>query len=294
MTAPGRLLISMLLGALAAGCQNPPAVERAPACTSAGCHKLAALTRQGSTAAPPEHTREHGQGLVRKFPLMAGDHKEFRLDYPRRGHHLATFAGQCQACHPVSAEGIRHGMSQYPAQARKVALSGGIDCAGSCHAWLKAQGVSRGFTPAKGAAPSYSGSLRPGDLLAASKDAHAKIFKQGYTKTAAAQIKLGRINPGCVGCHGIRNDKHGAMPGCLDCHKFGGVKGAVHKQHVAAIDKGRAALDPGHAKEFGCNYCHGMSGATKLKNAACYSCHLSGHQVSAPATGKPHFWKLPL
>lgn len=285
------LLVS---AALAVGCQQPPAAEKVPDCGKSGCHALPTLHTPISAAPPREHAAARGEGLIRKPVLMPSSSRAFKFIYPRRGHHPEELTrGKCLSCHPVSSEGIRHGISQYPAASRKLAFKGGTSCAASCHSWLKASVTSTGFVPASGKAPVYKGSLRPHDLLTAgAKGGHGKIYASGYVKPEKADILMGRLRPGCVGCHGTRNDKHGSIPGCMDCHKFGGVSGAVHLKHVTAISKGRAALDSGNAKESGCNYCHQLEKPTKLKNAACYNCHLSGHQVVDPKTGKPHFWSM--
>ncbi len=280
---------------LFAACQKPPEVEKLPTCGKAGCHSVTALNAAISSAAPREHTAAKGEGLIRKAVLMPTKNKTFKLVYPRRGFHPeATTTGKCLSCHPVSAEGVRHGISQYPKAARALAFSGGKTCTtAKCHPWLKTSATSTGFTPAKGAAPVYKGSLRPHDLLTAgAQDGHGKIYAKGYVKPAKANILVGRLRPGCVSCHGTRNDKHGSMPGCMDCHKFGGMTGTVHMKHVSAISKGRATIDPANAKESGCNYCHQLEKPTKLKNAACYNCHLSGHQVVDPKTERPHFWNM--
>ena len=280
---------------LIAGCQKPPAAEKLPTCGKSGCHSIPALNTPLSSAPAREHTTQKGEGLVRKAVLMSTKNLTFKFVYPRRGYHPdGTTTGECLSCHPISSEGARHGISQYPKEARTVAFSGGKTCAtAKCHPWLKTSVTSTGFTPATGAAPAYKGSARPHTLLTAgAKGGHGKIYRLGYVKPDKANILMGRLRPGCVGCHGTRNDKHGSMPGCMDCHKFGGVTGTVHKKHISAITKGRAAIDPGNASESGCNYCHQLEKANTLKNAACYNCHLSGHQVMDPKTGKPHFWSL--
>lgn len=291
-----RTLALVVCAVFVAGCQKPPAAEKLPTCGKSGCHAVPALHAPISAAAPREHAAKAGEGLVRKAPLMPSETMTLRFVFPRRGHHPeGTTTGKCLSCHPISSEGARHGISQYPEASRALAFSGGKTCSTpQCHPWLKTSVTSTGFTPAKGDAPVYKGSMRPHDLLTASaKRGHGKIYRQGYIKPDKANILMGRLRPGCVGCHGTRDDKHGSIPGCLDCHRFGGSsETTVHMRHVSAITKGRAAMDPGNAKESVCNYCHQMGKATILKNAACYNCHLSGHQVMDPRTGKPHFWSL--
>ena len=289
------VLVSFWAATLAlCACQRPPAAEQIPDCGKSGCHDISKLNRAVSSAPPREHTLKLGEGLVRKVVLIPSGQKTFRLIWPRRGHHPAeSTRGKCLTCHPVSAEGIRHGISQYPASARKLAFAAGKSCArASCHPWLGTAASSSGFKPAKGATPVYKGSLRPHDLLTAAKDGHGKIYRQGYVKASGPKILVGRLQPGCVSCHGTRNDKHGSMAGCMDCHSFGGMTGDLHQTHTRAIKTGRALIDPGNAKESGCNYCHQLEKPTRLKNAACFNCHLSGHQVMDPKTGEPHFWSL--
>jgi len=226
--------------------------------------------------------------------LMASDKMQYTFGFMERGHHPKYTLAECSTCHPVSAEGVRHGMSQYPATSRAKVFKPETCAKSTCHTWLGTSGTSTGFKPKSGAAPSYSGSLRPGDLLASATDGHAQLYKKGYSKSAAKTakgIKVGRIMPGCVGCHNTQTDKHGETPGCLDCHTMGGSTGKLHGRHVTAITSRRADIDPGNAAASSCDYCHGFSSTkTTLKNAACYSCHLSGHQVMSPKTRKPHFW----
>ncbi len=286
-------VLILLLGITA--CDEPPVEEDnggpPPLCDQ--CHKLTDLQAERSTVAPLEHMRKAGNGLVRIMELTASTKLQLSFSFSKRGHHSAFTLAQCAQCHPVSAEGVRHGMSQYPPTSRAAAFKPET-CAASCHAWLKKSGTSTGFTPKSGSAPTFSGSLRPGDLLAAAAGGHGRIYKQGFNKSASKTvkgIKVGRILSGCVGCHNTQTDKHGETPGCLQCHTFGGSSGAMHKAHVDAITKDRATIDPGNAGSTSCDYCHGFStGGGTLKSAACYSCHLSGHQVNEPKTGKPHFW----
>lgn len=278
-------------------CEEPPeeVVEDnggpPPLCDQ--CHKLQELQTPGSTDAPAEHMRKAGVGLVRVMELMASANLQLTFGWVERGRHPKYTLKECSSCHPVSAEGVRHGMSQYPPESRANAFKP-ESCAASCHQWLGKSVTSAGFKPKSGAAPSYSGSIRPGDLLAAAGDGHALLYKKGYSKSAARVqkgIKVGRILPGCAGCHNTQSDKHGETPACLNCHTMGGSSGKLHGRHVTAITQKRAAIDPGNAAASTCDYCHGFSSTkTNLKNAACYSCHLSGHQVMNPKTGKPHFW----
>lgn len=274
------------------GCSDAPDAPKPddppPRCDS--CHLPAQRTTPKSAAAPREWMARMGRGLTRKMPLMPTPVKEFTLAFVKRGHHPAYKLSQCADCHPVSSQGARHGMAQYPRAVRAVAFSGGKSCASGCHQWLGKSVTSTGFKPATGTAPIYKGSLRPHDLLTAASDGHSRIYRQGYVKKKGDAITIRRIKPGCAGCHSVRNDKHGTTSGCVDCHEFGRTTSAQHKKHVDVIAEARAAVDPGNAKATTCDYCHGLSKTpTVLKNAACYNCHLSGHRVLG-SNGKPHFW----
>ena len=296
MTRPSTPASILVVLCLLHGCEQPPVEDDTggdpPACDQ--CHKLLDLQAAGPSTAPAEHMRKVGLGLVRVMELMASADLQLTFGFMERGHHPVYTVAQCATCHPVSAEGVRHGMSQYPVTARANAFKPQT-CAAACHPWLTKSITSSGFKPKTGAAPTYSGSLRPGEMLAAATDGHATLYKQGYSKSAAKKkgIKVGRILPGCVGCHNTQSDKHGETPSCLNCHTLGGSSGTLHKVHTDAITKARAANDPGNAAASTCDYCHGFSATgNTLKNAACYSCHLSGHQVMDPKSKKPHFWKM--
>ena len=274
------------------GCEEPPTGEElaGPPPPCAQCHKLTQPNKQVPAMAPREWMQAQGRGLVRKMTLILSDTREFSFNFPGRGYHPQYADAQCMQCHPVSGDGARHGISQYPLGARGLAFTPGQSCASSCHTWLGTLVKSEGFTSSKGTKPSYKGSLLPHDLLVGGGDAHGQIFFKGYTKPQGAAISIGRLKPGCVGCHSVRNDKHGTTAGCLECHKFGKITSKLHTAHVASITQGRATNDPSNAKLSTCDYCHGLSAATTtLKNAACYNCHLSGHQVLAKG-GRPHFW----
>ncbi|GMV39036.1 MAG: hypothetical protein AMXMBFR64_07520 [Myxococcales bacterium] len=87
------------------------------------------------------------------------------------------------------------------------------------------------------------------------------------------------------------SESHGAILGCLDCHAFGGPAAALHTAHVAVIadhmednDVDMAAMGAGP-----CGYCHTELEPSPRSSAACYNCHLSGHQPMN-AKGQAHFW----
>lgn len=277
-------------------CSTPPTDETLsgtpPACDT--CHKPEDRQTTISTLDIRAWMQQKGQGLTRRVGLMTSSVYAFGLDVVSRGHHPLMPPAECAACHPVSSDGARHGLAQYPTQVHAAAVTGGQDCGPTCHTWLKPQATVTGFTPKTGSAPMVTGSIRPYDLLAASKDSHATVFHKGFSRTSAdTGLLVGRIGPGCAGCHGIHNDKHGSTPGCLDCHTLGGSTGSLHKAHIDAITKGQPDIDPQNSAKGSCDYCHGLTAtAGTLKNAACYNCHLSGHQVKSPTTAKPHFWPI--
>jgi hypothetical protein len=258
------------------------------------CHDYSQLAEKKSTEAPREWTAKSGQGLTRKITLNFAADIAFSYRFPRRGNHTIETAGEpgCSTCHPMSTQGLRHGMSQYPLSTRSQLFTSQTDCGSACHDWLPASGTSVGYKPKEGTAPTYSGSLRPYELLTGANNRHAEIFKNGWVKVTGDPISIQRIKPGCGGCHTIIDERHGTMTECLDCHKFGGMSGAIHMAHLEAINQNRETIDPDHGTESSCNYCHGLNDSpTRLLNSACYNCHLSGHQP-LDASGKVHFWPM--
>lgn len=295
----GTALLSLLALVGIAGCGDPDPGQKAPTCEA--CHDVPRLVAPRSSAPLRAWAGRYGEGLVRRPVLIPSSRQAFAAPYPRRGNHAASAPGTCAACHPVSGQGVRHGVSQYPSEARRVAFAGGKDCAEACHGWLPETFSSPGFLPATGYAPVVMGTLRPGALLAASDGAHGRIFREGYTRPAGVALKLQRLKPGCAGCHNVRNERHGTVTECAECHRFDGVTGALHQTHLEAIDARRDALDPGHSHLPACRYCHGFvdegegggeGDGEDLHQAACYNCHLSGHQP-LDAGGQPHFWPIP-
>lgn len=252
------LFLPLVLHACGASEQAAPP----PRCED--CHKLSSL-EAGKTDLPlREWTQEAGRGLVRKDVMMMTDTKQFIFKFPRRGRHDADGGGRCAGCHPASAQGIRHGLIQYPQSARPAAFKPGADCAASCHLWIESE--------------------RPADLLGAAENGHSRIYREGYRSPEKNEnLNVTAINPGCAGCHNVKDEIHGTITECVECHAFGGTGGEIHKAHADAIaERGRDVP--------ACNYCHNLQDdSTDLKNAACYNCHLSGHQPLDPE-GKPHFW----
>ncbi|MFH2009294.1 MAG: hypothetical protein ABI333_22075 [bacterium] len=278
-----------LLGA--AACSDPLTPQKVPDCME--CHDLASLTAPVSSEPLREWTGLQGRGLVRRPVMIQTDAEAFEAPLPRRGNHTEMAAAYCVACHPVSEQGIRHGLRIYPREARGRVFGSATDCAASCHGWLPVDAISTGFTPASGAPPEYSGSLRPHALLTGADNAHAVIYREGFVRDGGFTLLISRLKSGCGGCHNVRNEFHGTINSCVQCHRFGDTSGRLHTTHLDAIESGRDANDLDHAAEVPCSYCHGFGPVeSDLKNAACYSCHLSGHQPLNDA-GQAHFWPLP-
>lgn len=200
-------------------------------------------------------------------------------------------AAACSGCHPIRDDGLGHGTKTYPAAYRGSPFEGGVNCAGACHAWLRDSIVASGFEDAQGATPEHRGSGRPDALLAVST-AHRTIWQRGFRSTSPWQ-KIGALSPGCGGCHHAQSEKHGEVPACTACHRFGGVESEPHKEHVDRISTLIDQIDPKRPQMTACAYCHDEGDTARARsNAACYNCHLSGHQP-LDANAKAHFWKVP-
>jgi hypothetical protein len=119
-----------------------------------------------------------------------------------------------------------------------------------------------------GAGGSYSGSIRPEKLILSG--AHSGIFKKGFVGEKKG-IKVQLLNPGCTGCHNLREGRHGAITQCTECHDFSSF--GIHDSHTETI-KGTAELN-GIESEKVCGFCHPVG--NNLYKAGCYNCHLSGH-----------------
>jgi hypothetical protein len=280
-----------IAAALVGGCDDKPAPQQVPECGT--CHDVAALSAPVSSAPLREWTTLQGRGLVRRSVMIQTDADAFGAPLPRRGNHTEMTPAHCVACHPVSEQGIRHGLRVYPREARDQIFRAATDCAATCHGWLPDDATSTGFTPATGTPPVYAGSLRSHALLTGADNAHAAIYEGGFVRNGGFTLRISRLLPGCGGCHNVRNEFHGTVSECVDCHRFGDTSARLHTTHLDAIEAGRDANDPDHAAQPACDYCHGFAATpTDLKNAACYNCHLSGHQP-LDAMGQAHFWPLP-
>ncbi|MBI3182987.1 MAG: hypothetical protein HYZ28_12695 [Myxococcales bacterium] len=262
-----------LISALACSGAGAPAGSPGDRCF--GCHAEDALFAEGEGEglAPREWMAKAGSGLVLS-PLASGV-EVFTLPWPRRGRHGPADRNGCPECHPVQPGGTGHGA------AKLLAPPDDSACAG-CHDWIPSDAASTGY----GARPSWQGSLRPDALLSEGTDAHARIFRDGFSAAVGSGAKLlvQRIGRGCAGCHAMSSEAHGGIPSCPDCHRFGtaaeeGSEAALHASYIAA---GRTANDPAHEGEADCLYCHGFAPtADQAYRMACYGCHLSGHRPDA-------------
>jgi hypothetical protein len=270
----------------------PPDVAPLPTLevTCASCHDIEALGPMAATSGSSWSSWlvAAGQGLVRVDPAIPEPGTHLGLSWPRRGYHpqsaLATEA--CQSCHPVDNQGIGHGIKAYPEVAAKLAFTGGESCGPGCHEWL---GTTVAAAPFGDGGPTWQGSADPADLLAAGDNAHTALWQDGYAGNGKGlSLKIGQFRPGCGGCHNLAEESHGAMLSCLHCHRMTGGDGKSHSQHIAIINAQKDQVNP-DGPDSACAYCHMEDGSQDVGKAACYNCHLSGHQPLAPAGGA-HFW----
>ena len=258
--------------------------------TCEACHVPEALAADVSTLPGRDWAQVAGRGAVQSTTFIYGASQPYSVVWPRRGRHDDVAPARCTtSCHPVSSQGLRHGLSVYPPGAHELAFAPATDCAARCHLWLPTTARSEGFAPAAGEAPAYDGSFRPADLLAAVETGHTRIFDQGYEGDFTARY-VARLKPGCAGCHNVQSERHGALVGCMGCHRMRGSGEELHWMHVDRINERRADVDPGHADDTACSYCHGFSSErSELTAGACYNCHLSGHQPVGE-DGQPQLW----
>ncbi|MCX5868270.1 MAG: hypothetical protein NT009_12500 [Proteobacteria bacterium] len=278
----GFLLVSSCGGS---GGQLSSCPKNTPACLS--CHTQAEIGQvlSDENAGPREWMSQAGSGLTRAVPFIPLETEEYVLEWPHRGRHPEYKSSDCCACHPADNSGLGHSSKTYPDPE---------DCQGRCHVWLKPAINSSGFAILGGEAPSYSGSAEPEALLSAAENAHSRVCREGYQRPEGIsdRIKVGQLSPGCRGCHNHFFPRHGAVSVCTDCHAFGDPAGGTgHLNHAAYISARQNELNPGAAGGEVCVYCHGFSaGADSFSSAACYNCHLSGHQPLNPE-GNAHFWR---
>lgn len=259
------------------------------------CHDLVALAKPATavTAGPATWAAAHARGMVRHDPIFPSPLLQFRLPWPKRGHHDAAAMKDCAICHPVRLEdGLGHGLLAYPDPTTP--FKGGADCASNCHGWLPDAIKQAPLWPASPQL-TYAGSSRAAAMLAAVKTGHTTLFEKGIRLASAKAFSMPSYNPGCGGCHNFAAEDHGTVSGCLDCHIMGAGDPDAHSLHVSRITTQQAAFDP-EGKKSGkkaCDYCHTPeSGPALRSSAACYGCHLSGHQP-LDADGKAHFWRQP-
>jgi len=240
-----------------------------------------------------------GEGLVRFDPTGPLDGEiHLQVEWVPRGRHDDASSRTCSLCHPVFADGRGHTSSAYPEAAQLLAhATGGQDCAVGCHVWLGEEQLARRFPDADGQLRLVAVAAKPGDLLTGSENAHSALWRDGYVPNRSdPAVRSGIVAPGCAGCHNFRLEGHGLVATCTDCHAFGASSGQLHNAHLAAIEAGRAANDPAHTDRDPCLYCHDFNDPDvglpdRTYRAACYNCHLSGHQP-VDADGQVHFWPM--
>ena len=258
------------------------------------CHNYDDLSAEHSNedAGPKEWLAENGLGLVRfEKALPEPGLQQLASPWPDRGRHSESDLADCFSCHPVDELGHGHGIKTFSESARSSVFQGETNCAGACHAWLKDSVTTEGFENAQGETASYSGSIRPEDLLSVGNSMHRTIWKEGYY-IPNESIKIAMFHPGCGGCHQVAEESHGTIPECLQCHNFQGSTGELHTKHMQAIQNHVDANDPEGAQLTGCIYCHRADGVDNERpNAACRNCHLSGHQP-LDENGNAHFWPI--
>jgi len=268
-----------------------PLPELVRDCTA--CHTTTDLTKSLSneTAGPREWVSDAATGLLRDDPAIPSASVSLKFEWPSRGRHPeeALEPGACAECHPVDDNGLGHGVRTFPPTARTRAFEGGKSCGQECHAWLNEEVTAAGFVDVDGKTPEYTGSLRPSALLGAVETAHTKLWQSGSVPDPELEMKIAHFNPGCGGCHHVASESHGYAPGCTDCHRFIGKKGKpLHENHVLYVMEGQAEKDR-DGSVTACGYCHMEEAGKTRGNAACYNCHLSGHQP-LDGNGRPHFW----
>jgi hypothetical protein len=247
-------------------------------CTS--CHAMAPLRSASDPEGlvPKDWLFGMSEGLERNDPAIPDGHVHMALVWPRRGHHGA--GGDCGMCHPLDDQGVGHGLRVYPSPDK--AFEAGTSCATACHPWLPEDASAEGFEGAQGTRPSWSGSLRPKDLLEGVETAHTKLWREG-ARVDGERFRITGFNPGCGGCHNPQAEAHGTLTTCTGCHRFGDQNDDLHQDHVALIAYEMDEKDVDAAAEdlAICAYCHAEPDSPLERHkASCYNCHLSGHRPS--------------
>ena len=293
-----KLIGVFLLAFMFAGCQTQTVVQSGGV-DCYNCHDAYVLTvsRSDESLGVKEWLQAGGQGLVMVPAYNPPPLFMYVLEWPSRGRHVFDLdTGDCAQCHPIYNNVENHSNSMYPPEVQRLLYLGGADCASNCHAWLDSRVGSKGFVSDTGTTPTYSGTLDPYTLLTDVKNAHSNIFLYGFRITQDdPDLDMRSLNAGCGGCHNWDGPRHGHIADCTDCHVFDPtLTSGVHQKHIDMINATRARIDPGDAGMPACAYCHGFSDTTAnhvLSDAACYNCHLSGHQPMG-ADGMPQFWDL--
>ncbi len=240
------------------------------------CHSLFDLGALHAQEAekPATWLGARGHGLVRVDPVFPAPGTVFGLPWVARGRHDYISLNNCQMCHPHRpSDKLGHGFLAYPDPADVFASA--RSCAATCHTWLP-------------------DALAPDTLLRGAENGHSRVWRDGVRPQVVANYRFGAFNAGCGGCHNISSEDHGATPGCLDCHKMGAPGVASHDAHVKLIEVGQALYDPEAkaASVASCEYCHAPdAGETQRSRAACYNCHLSGHQPM-DSQGRAQGWPV--
>ena len=274
---------------VAAACELPPMGPdldpgQAADVDCSACHDIGALVAPVAAAAPRDWMARVGAGVVRDPGVVTADAEvAYTLGWVGRGHHELSEESRCAECHPVYVRTSGHGISSYPAASQAEAFEPAVDCAAECHQWIPAFADVRSSTRV-----GYSGSLRPGDLLAADLAAggsHGGIWRQGLVPAEdspeQSELRVDLLDAGCGGCHNRFSGRHGATFTCTACHDLeaDSVDGG-HEAHVDRIDQrypdGAPTAD---GQACGVCHCRGQE-PDALCRAACYNCHLSGHAPS--------------
>lgn len=211
-------------------------------------------------------------GAANKPPLKQG-----------RGVHSQADLSRCLWCHNPHDAAAPHFPPGVNATDR--------NCAPACHAWVDGTVVQPGFTNRSGVTPTYSGTIRPGELL--------ETVSNKHSETVYAQN-------GCAGkCHNlvpnpVPTPRHGTITLCKQCHNYNWEETAnkqdnLHDTHGTLIGGEAAAADPGNspANSQECSfYCH--SPTQSPGRAACWNCHLSAHAPilkDSSGTAYVPYWK---
>lgn len=245
------------------------------------CHAMAALRSPIDDPArvPKDWCFDQGLGLWRSDPAIPDGHIHMALIWTERGQH--SDSEDCGMCHPVDSQGIGHGLRVYPFPDK--AFEPASSCAASCHSWLPEEASTEGFENELGIRPTWSGSLRPADLLQEVETGHTRLWREG-ARVDGDNFRITGFNPGCGGCHNVQAEAHGTIVTCTGCHRFGDRTNDLHQDHIALIAYEMDEKDPFAVAEDLeiCAYCHARpESPLERHKSACYNCHLSGHQPGA-------------